>query len=149
MNKFERDDICEPKTNKMSWKKAKLLLEKELPTRMVEYKVYGEKTDEFKAYQTINYVEKIISPFTQEEADAYHVDMGKIFKWLKMAIDTRKQDIVRRKAIHKHNREVKTQREEQKAAREAAREQFLLDKENEFNEANKDDIEAYNKWKED
>lgn len=28
LNKFERDDICEPKTNKMSWKKAKELFEK-------------------------------------------------------------------------------------------------------------------------
>ena len=115
---------------------------------MVDYKVYGEKTDEFKAYQTINFVERIIAPFTQEEVDAYHVDMGKIYKWLKMAIDTRKQDIVRRKAIHKHNREVKTQREEQKEAREAAREQFLQDKEAEFNDANKDDIEAHAKWQE-
>lgn len=122
LNKFERDDICEPKTNKMSWKKAKELLEKQLPERMVNYKVYGEKTDDFKAYQTINYVEGIIAPFTQDEVDGYHGDMGKLFKWLKMAIDTRKQDIVRRKAIHKHNREVKTQREEQKEAREAARE---------------------------
>ena len=113
---------------------------------MVEFKVYGEKTDEFKAYQTINYVEKIISPFTQEEVDAYHTDMGKLYKWLKMAIDTRKQDIVRRKAIHKHNREVKAQREEQKEAREAAREQHLIDKENEFKEANKDDIEAHANW---
>ena len=69
--------------------------------------------------------------------------MGKIFRWLKMAIDTRKQDVIRRKAIHKFNREVKTQREEQKVAREVAREQFLRDKENEFNEANKDEIENY------
>ena len=92
-------------------------------------------------------MEKIISPFTQEEVEAYHVDMGKIFKWLKMAIDTRKQDILRRKAIHKHKRQLKTQREEQKAAREAAREQFLLEKENEFNEANKEDVEAFKTWK--
>mmetsp|Transcript_26429 Transcript_26429/g.35322 ORF Transcript_26429/g.35322 Transcript_26429/m.35322 type:complete len:198 (+) Transcript_26429:1226-1819(+) len=148
LNKFERDDICEPKTNKMSWKKAKEILEIELPERMTEYKVYGEKTEEFKPYQTINYCEKIIAGFTQEEVDAYHADMGKIFRWLKMAVDTRKQDVIRRKAIHKFNREVKTQREEQKQAREVAREQFLTDKETEFNEANKEDIEAYNRWKE-
>lgn len=110
---------------------------------MLTYKVYGEKTEDFTPYQTINYCEKIIKAFTQEEVDAYHTDMGKVFRWLKMAVDTRKQDVIRRKAIHKFNREVKTQREEQKAAREVAREQFLTDKENEFNEANKDDIENY------
>ena len=65
-----------------------------------------------------------------------------------MAITTRKNDIIRRKAIQKRNREEKTSREEAKAKREADREQFLSDKEVEFNDANKEDIEAYNKWKE-
>ena len=74
--------------------------------------------------------------------------LGKLFKWLKMAIDTRKQDVIRRKAIQKKNREDKASKEEAKAKREADREQFLLDKEAEFQEQNKDDIEAYNKWDE-
>ena len=65
-----------------------------------------------------------------------------------MAIDTRKQDVIRRKAIQKKNREDKASKEEAKAKREADREQFLLDKEAEFQEQNKDDIEAYNKWDE-
>ena len=65
-----------------------------------------------------------------------------------MAIDTRKQDVIRRKAIQKRNREDRANKEEAKAKREADREQFLLDKEAEFQEQNKDDIEAYNKWQE-
>lgn len=96
----------------------------------------------------INYVEKIVTQYVQEEVDAYHQGLGKLFKWLKMAITTRKNDIIRRKAIQKRNREEKTSREEAKAKREADREQFLSDKEVEFNDANKEDIEAYNKWKE-
>jgi len=117
LNKFTRDQICEPKTNKMSWKKAKELLEQKLPMRMKEYKTFGEKRDEFKAYQCINYIEKLVEPFTQEETDAYHAGLGRLFKWLKMAVNTRKQDIVRRKAIFKRNIEEKTSREEAKAAR--------------------------------
>ena len=31
LNKFERYDICEPNSNKMSWKKAKELFTEELP----------------------------------------------------------------------------------------------------------------------
>lgn len=58
--------------------------------------------------------------------------LGKLFKWLKMAIDTRKQDVIRRKAIQKKNREDKASKEEAKAKREADREQFLVDKEAEF-----------------
>ena len=66
-----------------------------------------------------------------------------------MAIDTRKQDVIRRKAIQKKNREEKASKEEAKAKREADREAFLLEQENLFNEQNKDDIEIYMKWKED
>ena len=65
-----------------------------------------------------------------------------------MAIDTRKQDVIRRKAIQKKNREEKASKEEAKAKREADREAFLLEQENLFNEQNKEDIEIYMKWKE-
>ena len=146
LNKIERERICEPNSNKLSWKKAKELLEQELPELMATYKVWGEKKDDFRPYMRINYVEKIISELNQEEVDNYHLGLGKLYKWLKMAIDTRKQDVIRRKAIQKRNREDRANKEEAKAKREADREQFLLDKEAEFQEQNKDDIEAYNKW---
>ena len=42
--------------------------------------------------------------------------------------------MIRRKAIQKKNREEKSNKEEAKAKREADREQFLIDKEAEFNE---------------
>ena len=99
LNKVERERICEPNSNKLSWKKAKELLETELPERMATFKVYGEKKDEFRPYMRINYVERIVSELNQEEVDNYHLGLGKLFKWLKMAIDTRKQDVIRRKAI--------------------------------------------------
>ena len=143
LNMMERDRICDPNSNKLSWKKAKGLIVDWLPAKMVQYKVWGEKKDEYKPYNRINYCEKIISQFTQEEVDAYHVGLGKLFKWLKMAIDTRKQDVIRRKAIQKKNREEKASKEEAKAKREADREAFLLEQETLFNEQNKDDIEAY------
>ena len=132
LNKIERERICEPNSNKLSWKKAKELLEKELPELMATYNVWGEKKEEYRPYMRINYVEKIISELNQEEVDTYHVGLGKLFKWLKMAIDTRKQDVIRRKAIQKKNREDRSNKEEAKAKREADREQFLLDKEAEF-----------------
>ena len=65
-----------------------------------------------------------------------------------MALSTRKQDIIRRKAIQKRNREDRSQKEEAKAKRDADREQYLADKEAEFIENNKEDIETYNKWQE-
>ena len=61
LNKVERERICEPNSNKFSWKKAKELLESELPQLMKTYSVFGEKKDEFRPYMRINYVERIIS----------------------------------------------------------------------------------------
>ena len=55
---------------------------------------------------------------------------------------------MRRSSILKKNREEKASKEEAKAKREADREQFLLDKEAEFKEQNKDDIEIYEKYME-
>ena len=57
---------------------------------MATFKTYGEKKDEYKPYMRINYVEGLIKEFVQEDVDAYHPGLGKLFKWLKMAIDTRK-----------------------------------------------------------
>ena len=105
INRIERSQICEPGSNKMNWKKAKELLETELPTRMLDYKAYGQNTNEYLPYQRINYVEQIIKTddegkeITQELVDEYHAGFGKLYKWLRMAIDNRKKDIVRRKAI--------------------------------------------------
>lgn len=121
LNKVEREKICEPNSNRMSWKKAKELLEKELPEAMANYVVWGEKREEYRPYMRINFVEGLVAQYTQEDVDAYNVGLGRLFKWLKMAISTRKQDIVRRKAIQKKNREEKASKEEAKEKREADR----------------------------
>ena len=61
LNGFDRAKICEPNSNKMFWKQAKQNLVEALPEAMATYVVWGEKKDEFKPYQRINYCEKIIA----------------------------------------------------------------------------------------
>lgn len=72
---------------------------------MNQYVVLGAKEGEFKAYQTINYVSTLVDNISQEEVDEYHPAFSKILKWINLAIDTRKQDIIRRKATIKRDRE--------------------------------------------
>ena len=43
----------------------------------------------------------------QEDVDAYHVGLGKLFKWLQTAINGRKQDIIRRKSLQQKAKEVR------------------------------------------
>jgi hypothetical protein len=52
-------------------------------------------------YHTINFVEKNIEGISQEEVDSYNLAMGKLFRWLNLAIKTRKEDIIRRKTKEK------------------------------------------------
>lgn len=49
---------------------------------MQEYKVTGEKTGEFKPYQTINFIEKIITEITPEAVDEFDMTAGRLFRWL-------------------------------------------------------------------
>jgi hypothetical protein len=62
--------------------------------------IYG-KDKQFIWYYTINFVEKNIEGITQEEVDSYNLAMGKLFRWLNLALKTRKEDIIRRKTKEK------------------------------------------------
>jgi hypothetical protein len=99
LNGVEREEVCAPNSNALSWKKAKEWLTEKLPELMAKYEIFGEKKGDFKKYQTINYCEKIIGGFTQEEVDTYNPGLGRLFKWNKAAIDGRKTDITRRMAL--------------------------------------------------
>jgi hypothetical protein len=77
--------------------------------------------------------------------DAYHLTLGKLFKWMLLAIRTRKEDIIRRKALKKKDRE---ERDKLKVMADdwlVKRGQDLIDAEEKFKEEHKDDIEAAQK----
>jgi hypothetical protein len=65
----------------------------------------GPKDNHFARYCTINFIEKNIEGIVPEEVDAYNMVLGKLFKWLLLAIKLRKEDITRRKALKKKARE--------------------------------------------
>ena len=118
-----------------------------MPELMAVYEIYGEKKGEYKPYQTINYCEKIISALTQEEVDAYNPGLGKLYKWNKNAIEGRKKDITRRKALQKKAVEEKELKEKMFEERKTARETFLTEAKQKFEDDHADEIKAYNKWK--
>ena len=81
---FEREEICLPETNHLSWKITRELSQDRIVKAMIDYQMFGETKGrrQCKAYQTIPYVEEIIKGLVQEDIDAYHVGLGKLFKWL-------------------------------------------------------------------
>lgn len=115
---------------------------------MTEYKVEGERTEAFKAYQTLNFCEKVLNVYTEEEVALYHPGFLKLFKWLKMAIEARKANITRKKALCKRAKENRTRLIESAEERKKNRETFLLESIEKFNEDHKDEITAYEEYQE-
>ena len=95
---YSREDICEPRTNQLSWKKARDFITHEMPQKMKDYQPLAVVDIAVPAYKTLNFVEKVLSAYQEEEVAAYHPGFLKLFKWLKVAIETRKAAIVRSKA---------------------------------------------------
>jgi hypothetical protein len=69
---------------------------------------------------------------------------GRLFKWLKLAVENRKADIVRRRALISKEREERDSKIKAKEEREAKRQNDLKDAKEKFAEENKDEIEIYN-----
>jgi len=68
--------------------------------------------------------------------------LGKLYKWLTLAIKTRKDDIVRRKAKEKKAREDRDKQIQLKSERGIKREKDVLEAEEKFKEEHKEEIEA-------
>lgn len=80
---------------------------------MSEFKVLGPKDAQFATYQTINYCEKILGNLEQDAVDAHNPTFGRLFKWLKLAVDTRKADITHRLAMAKKARDEREKKQEE------------------------------------
>jgi len=80
-----------------------------------------------------------------EEQDVieYSMTLGRLYKWLKLAVESRKSDIIRRMSkIHKEReeRELKIKAKEERAAK---RKGDLDESKEKFNEEHKDEIDTY------
>ena len=113
---------------------------------MEKYEIQGAKGGEFKPYQTINFIERIIEGIDPLEVDEFNMIAGRLFKWLKLAVENRKADIIRRRALIHKEREERDSKIKAKQEREAKRQLDLKEAKEKFAEDNKDDIEAYNAY---
>ena len=98
---YKREEICEKGTNKFFWKIAKNHLNAQFFERLINFNALGPKEEHIPRYTTINFIERNIEGVTPEDVDSYNMTLGKMYKWLLLAIRTRKEDIIRRKALKK------------------------------------------------
>jgi hypothetical protein len=99
------------------------LIGDEFVKRMRNFEVMGAKKGPFTKYQTINYIETAIEGIEQAKVDEFSFTFGRLFRWLKDAVENRKTDIIWRKAnSHKdrEERDFKIKAMEDRAAKRSA-----------------------------
>jgi len=119
---YTKDQICEPDTNKLFWKKARVQWNEALLTALKSYTPVGPKNIKCCKYQTINFLEKNLEGINEEDVRAYSLGLSKLFACLQTTLEVRKEDIFRRKAkrerLHKE-REEAIQKSEQRTKERA------------------------------
>jgi hypothetical protein len=76
----------------------------------------------------------MISDLNEEEVDNYSMTIGKMLRWIKLAMEVRKEDVVARIL---HNRKLKAEREaaiEQENERQAERKAFFEEEKQKWDE---------------
>lgn len=102
--------MCEAGSNKLKWKLAKKVVSptSNLWELMNDYEAVGQKEDEYKEYQSINFIERNIENYYVEDADAYQAAVvGRVMRWVQAAVKLRRADIVRRKALFRRAKELR------------------------------------------
>lgn len=64
---------------------------------MGQYNPTGKREGEFKPYQKISFLKTNISDLDEEKVEAHSLVMGKLLKWIQLAIEIRCEDVVNRR----------------------------------------------------
>jgi hypothetical protein len=146
--KYSREDICTENTNKLNWKLAKEYINDDFFDRIRSYNPYGPKEDEYKEYQKINFILRNLEEVKQEDVDSYSLALGYVLKYIYIAVELRKADVVRRYQQNAKLRDERTEAEEKENERQGDRETFLQEERTKWEEEKKVKLEEQQKAKE-
>lgn len=130
----------------MFWKAAKCLLDESFIEKMSDYTFQGPKDGKYEKYQTLNYIEKIITGIEPNDVTEFNMCAGRLFTWLKLAIENRKLDVVRRAALIQKEREERDSKIKAKEERDTKRNTDLEEAKTKFVDEHKEEIEAYENY---
>lgn len=118
---------------------------------MRDYPIVGKKDSKVKSYHTLNFVERMLDTMTEEELNKYNYSMGVVFKWIKVALEYRKKNVICRLNNAKKLRENREKKIEEEAQRKEDRENKCQEEKEKFdkdheaeNNAYQDHVTAYN-----
>lgn len=137
----ERPVVCDKGTNKLLWKKAMKFLNDDLFGRMGDYWPIGQKEESYKEYEKLRFIQDNLAAIKVEEVDEYSVALGKLYRWVLLALEVRFEDVKLRRSQAK---QLRTQRETAIAEEKARMEKRLStyeDKKAAFDEQTKADMD--------
>jgi hypothetical protein len=135
--KYSREDICEENTCELNWKKAKNYLNDEFFKKIKEYNPIGPKEDEYHPYQKLNFIQRNIDEIKLDEVDSYSLALGQVLQYLTLAVEIRKDDVLRRYQNKQKLKEEREQAREQEDERIIERQQFLEEEKVKWEEEHK------------
>ena len=106
--RYDREEICERDTNKLDFKKVKVLIGEDLFEKMAKYNPLGQSEAEYKEFQKLAFLKRTIESVEEDRVDEYSVILGRIHRWVSQALDLRVEDVRNRRdtiAILKYERE--------------------------------------------
>lgn len=60
---------------------------------MAKYNPIGQSEAEYKPYQKLSFVKKIIESLEEEKVDEYSVILGRLHRWVTQAVELRMDDV--------------------------------------------------------
>jgi len=64
---------------------------------MGHYQATGQKQGPYKPYQMISFLKQNIADLEEEKVESHSLVMGKLLKWIQLALDIRCEDVVSRR----------------------------------------------------
>jgi len=133
---FTREDICEHDTNKLSWKRCRKYFaaagETSVYNKMNEYWPIGAKDKEFKEYQKLKFIKANVDNIDENDVDEFSMSLGKVYRWLLMALELRIEDVTNRRAAKEKEREFRADAIEREAERMERYENSLVEEREAF-----------------
>ena len=67
--------------------------------KMGDYWPIGAKEMTFKEYEKLKFIQSSLDGINEEELEDYSVALIKLYRWLKLAMDARIEDVKQRRAL--------------------------------------------------
>lgn len=118
LHKVDRDEVVEPKTNMINWKKAKKFLNSDFKTFVTEVHPKGPKTYKPQVYAKTLKLEKDLLAISFDDVQSYSLALAALYRFLEQYFKVRVLDVSNRR--HEYNNKVEERENAIRAAEDLA-----------------------------